>query len=247
MKVPIKIEPDRIKDAIVQVSFSSQYSYEILVGYLHKILASIDFKYNTINPISPDPKLIINNTVNINLTPLFIDKNNFVKIQLHQNNSLSFNMTSKYIGWDKYYSIINLTLNKLKENQIISSYNRVGIRYISEFFGIDILDKVKFNIDLSFPGKKIDSSTSNLKWKDQELFVNLNILSKIPLNQTININSELINFVSLIDVDIIKQNLQIAETKEIMEVIKHCHDKQKETFFSLLTDEFLSELNPLYE
>lgn len=241
MRVPIKIEPDRIKDSIVQVSFVSKYPYEVLIGYIYNVLTSNDFNYIA----GPQPQIVNPRGVsinNVNLSPQFIDKENLVRIQLQQSNFLNFNITSKYIGWDVYSRIISKVLILLKDAQIIVAYTRIGIRYVSEFFNIDVLDKVKFSIDASFPGKKIESSTTNLKWVDDDFQIVLNIVSKLPLPLN---NTK--DFVSLIDVDVIKQGFQIVDVVELLTLIDLCHKKQKEVFFSLLTEDFLSELNPQYE
>ncbi len=242
MKIPIKIEPDRIKDALVQVFYDSNLPYEILIGYVHNTLTSNGFKY--ITPFQERNKTN-QQQVNFNPTHLFVGPNDQVKIQIHPNRSLTFNSISNYIGWTKYRVIIEDVLRFLLKENNIHAFSRVGIRYISEFENIDILDKVKFGYDPSFPGTKIDNSTSNLKWKDESYDISLNLTSNLPVN-IIKEDQEAITSISLIDIDVIKRNFEIEDIGELMSTIDGCHLKQKFVFFSLLNKEFLSELNPVY-
>jgi hypothetical protein len=53
MKLPKKITPDRIKDAIVEVKYSSKYPFEVIVGLIFKALDD-SYKY-TNRPLSGIP------------------------------------------------------------------------------------------------------------------------------------------------------------------------------------------------
>ncbi|SFN24889.1 TIGR04255 family protein [Salegentibacter flavus] len=242
MKIPIKIEPDRIKDALMQVFYSSDLSYEILIGYVHKTLTNNGFRYVT--PFQEQSK-INGQQINFNPTHLFVGPNDQVKIQIHPNHSLTFNTISSYIGWTKYRELIENVLRILIDANNINSFSRVGIRYISEFENIDILDKVKFGYDQSFPGTEIDTSTSNLKWRDEGYSISLNLTSNLPVNITKEKQAP-ITSISLIDIDVIKQNFEIKDIGQLMKTIDDCHFKQKSVFFSLLNQDFLNELNPVY-
>lgn len=250
MKIPKKITPDRIRDAIVQVFFKSDYPYELLISYIHK--AFIDLKYEYIQIQQPSPVHptvnniegnIISQPISVNLSPLFIDKDHEVRIQLQPTMSINFNIAKKYIGWDKYFEKIKAVLDVLHSNKISISYSRVGLRYVSEFNDMDISNKVKFNYNTSFPNWEIKGSVTNLRLEEENKTVILNIALNHPVT---NPQNPSLQFVSLIDVDVIQEYFSTTDLNHFLSIINSCHDKQKEIFFSLLTPEFLNELKPEY-
>ena len=113
----------------------------------------------------------------------------------------------------------------------------------NEFNDMDISNKMKFNFGTSFPEWKIKGSATNLRLEDGDKTVILNIALNHPINNPQNPSTQV---VSIIDVDVIKEHISITDLSEFLDIINSCHDKQKEIFFSLLTDEFLNELNPEY-
>lgn len=250
MKIPIKIQPDRIKDSIVQVFFTSDLPFELLIGYFHRVLIKEQFHYisqpNIINQGLIEKQQQANQEININLSHLFVNDKKTVKLQIHPNKSLSFNNISAYIGWAAYSEYIDRVLNTLINADLIKSVNRVGVRYISEFQNINILDKIKFNYDTSFPGSPITTSQSNLRWIDGDKRISMNIASGIPVHGIVNDKGLEVEFISLIDVDVIKSDFDSIKLDSIIEIISATHNKQKEVFFSLLKEDFLNELNPVY-
>lgn len=248
--LPKKIVPDRIKDAIIQVFFINELPFELLIGYFHRLLSDINYNYisksNTIRENIANKEITKNHEININLTHLFVNEKHKIKLQIHPNKSISFNTLDNYIGWDNYSIYIEEVLKLLFEHKMIKAVTRTGIRYISEFQNIDILDKVKFSYDSTFIDSALKSSQSNLRWTEDEMDISLNIASRILTPGLINEKKQSIDFISLIDVDVIKKNFNLSNIDEIIDVINKCHEKQKFTFFSLLKDEFLNELNPEY-
>lgn len=249
MKIPKKITPDRIRDAIVQVFFISTYPYELLISYVHKVIIDLEYEYIQIQHPSIQPTVnnadgnIITQQISVNLSPIFIDKEHEVRIQLQPNGSINFNIAKNYIGWDRYFQKISLVLDALRNNKITVSYSRVGLRYVSEFNDMDISNKMKFNFGTSFPEWKIKGSATNLRLEVGDKTVILNIALNHPINNPQNPSTQV---VSIIDVDVIKEHISITDLSKFLDIINSCHDKQKEIFFSLLTDEFLNELNPEY-
>ncbi len=62
-----------------------------------------------------------------------------------------------------------------------------------------------------------------------------------------NENGDLVNIpTSIIDIDIIKEGFVEVELIKLLEEINIAQRKQKEIFFNLLKDSYLSTLNPEY-
>jgi uncharacterized protein (TIGR04255 family) len=134
----------------------------------------------------------------------------------------------------------------LTERNIILGFSRIGIRYISEFPNIDILDKIKLNFNMSGLNKPISNGNFRIEWQDSQHQIIANIGSKLPISSIIDTSERKPDFVSLIDIDIIIQDLEIEINDALFELLEVSHQKQKEIFFGLLDDDFLASLNPEY-
>ena len=64
-----------------------------------------------------------------------------------------------------------------------------------------------------------------------------------PENYQIN---DIKDTISVIDVDIIADNLTITNYEELIVQIENNHKKEKEVFFKLLNTNYLESLNPQY-
>lgn len=250
IKLPKKITPDRIRESIVQVFFNSNIPFEPLVGYMHRLFLNHDFDYTNRPirqfPINPELIPADASTIEIALIPQHFFFNEEIKIQLHQNNSLIFNCTNNYIGWSKFYAVIEKLLMELFQENLISNFTRVGIRYVSEFSNIDILEKVNFGFQMSVLDKPISNGTFRVEWREAQHRIIVNLGSKLPINSLLEPDGSKVEFVSLIDVDVINQEFEPCECNQLLSFLDNLHTNQKAVFFGLLKQEFLESLNPEY-
>ena len=249
MKLPKKITPDRIRDSIVQVFIKTEIPFEPLVGYLFGTLSEMGFAYSNELLKQPQKKTVTTqpNEIVVNLLPQHLYFNEEIKIQLHQSGSLIFNSVNKYIGWSKFASYIQSTLTKLVEQNVIQGYSRVGIRYISEFPNIDLLDKLNFSFNLQGLNQSLQNGSFRFEWNDSPHKIVVNLGMKLPIGVSTTVEGEKIDFISLIDIDVINMEVSITKNEELFAAIEAAHLKQKEIFFGLLREDFLESLNPDYE
>lgn len=241
MRIPTKITPDRIRDSIVQVFFSSDIPYIPLIGYFHSYLLN-NGKYEYIGDRNSGK-----NEIDLSfLNHLFVNSEAGVKISIHPNKSIIFNCTENYIGWTNYEKEIETVLNQLISVGIIKEVTRVGVRYTSEFPNIDILEKVNFGYNHEIDGIKIKSEKFTIECSDDNFRVIINLVSNAQVNPFMNIEEE-VHTLSIIDIDVINEKISQSDVKEVMSTIFNTHEKQKLTFFNLLKNDFISELNPEYE
>jgi uncharacterized protein (TIGR04255 family) len=156
--------------------------------------------------------------------------------------TITFSNTNKYIGWGSYYSFIEEKLDKINDTNVIHLPERIGVRYVN-FFDTQILDRV--NLNLSIQDHEVKSESTHIR---TELFDDkYQLVIQIVNNQNVTIQGKN-NFGSLIDIDCIynyeKSNSSLKDS--FLNVIDKAHDKEKENFFGLLLEDFLSDLNPVY-
>lgn len=243
LKIPVKITPDRIRDSIVQIFFQADIPFEPLIGYCYSTLSTLGWRYANRSPMQEAQKgLVIE--LSTGSQHFFIkDK---VRLQLFPNNSLAFNCISGYIGWNEYGIKIKSVINSLIDTGHFKMFRRIGIRYISEFANIDILEKIKFQATLPSINGEIKSRTYRFIFEESNIAKNIQIASKLPVNAILQETNVTVNFVSLLDVDIVKKSLNIKDAGGLWHEIDTLHTVEKQTFFGLLTEDFLQSLNPEY-
>lgn len=241
MRLPVKISPDSIKDSIIEVKYVSPIPFEILVGFIYNAL---DESYSYTN----QPKQVKQNlneiTFNIGgLNLFYTDK---LKIQLQQN-SIIFNCTDGYIGWADYKAEIEKALKQISTIKEIEFFERIGVRYISEYPEKDIKEVTRFSFEFGI--QEIQSDTfifrTEFVWDNYKIHLTLQhkspILSPIDKGTTFQLKQ-----VSIIDVDVISDGLKINDIQILFDKIEETHSKEKEVFFRILKEEFIQSLNPIY-
>lgn len=249
MKIPKKISPDRIKDSIVEIKYTSKLPFEVALGIFYK---SLDDTYTYTN--RPVGKQQLPNALPLNLLekfeiqvgsrPLFF--NDKIKIEL-QPNSIIFNSLNDYVSWDVYKFEIKKVLSQISMAGVVENYTRIGIRYISEYPNIDLKDCVKFSFSFGMPDIISDTFTFHSEFKQNDLRIILNISNNLSvLSPKSSSNQLAISQLSNIDIDVIMENITEQSFESLLSKIEVVHQKEKEVFFNLLSETFLATLNPIY-
>lgn len=249
MKLPKRIDPDRIKDAIIEVRFTTKLPFEVYLGLLYQSLDDT-FKY-TSRPIGPknlqfalpsegsrEIKFSLNSS-----SSLFY--NEHIKFEI-QPNSIIFNCFSKYLTWDIYQPQIHNVLTQIWKANVIESFTRVGIRYISEYPDTEIKSITKFSFSFGMPNINSDNYSFRTEFKNSDCRIILNLASRIPVVINMPSSAEQKGTLSTIDVDVIRENLEEKSLDSLLLVINQVHITEKEMFFKLLDEKFLASLNPVY-
>jgi uncharacterized protein (TIGR04255 family) len=231
MTVPRKITPDYLKDTIVEIRYSSAVSSELMLGTVSNLLSPDGFTY------TPDPNIAGNGN------GFFVKDKIRIQIPLPENIIIFNCIEDNYIGWDLYVLEIISVIEKLSEAEIIKSFNRTSIRYISEFRNIEIFKNIKGAINVDESGLKLENAILRLtdETDNTKTFVTVTNKGKRVLPQT----REIINS-SLVDINVFESFNPISDVNILKEKLEQLHRKQKETFFCLISDEFFQTLNPEY-
>lgn len=245
MKIPRKVTPNRIRDSIVEVRYNADVPFEALIGIFYQ--AFIDtFRY-TNRPLGKQQLPIAAPSswpqeITLSLGGLSLFHNDKIKIQL-QPNSLIFNCIGDYLGWEYYITEIENALTIFNGIIEVGSYTQIGIRYISEYPNLDLNHCVKFNYSFGLPDVKSDKYSFRSEFKLDEYKVILNLNNRLFI---ISDNSKKPTPASIIDIDVIEENINEKDFKTILTKLERIHLKEKELFFNLLDEKFLETLNPEY-
>lgn len=243
MKLPKIINPDRIKDSIVEVKFLSEFPFEVCIGLIFQSLDD-SYKYTNRPTFGQKNNSQTDGASEIKLEfgfPQSIFFNDKIKIEI-QPNSIIFNCIDKYLTWGLYKPEITRVLDQIFKSNVITSFNRVGVRYISEYPDRDIKEITKFDFSFGMPDVLSDNYAFRSEYKKSDCRIIINLKGKYPMLN----NDSTKKIISSIDVDVIKESLSVNNLTNLYDVIEELHTMEKTTFFSLLKEEFLTSLNPKY-
>ncbi len=234
MDLPRKINPCPILDALLEIRFSSKMHPSAVFGILYNVLKD-EFGKVVNLPILQLPESVRAADSNLKFKPHYrISNENFV-VQIGPD-VLSISSFPKYVGWNKFSKTIFNVLEKVENVGIIDSILRLGIRYVN-FFESNIYNEIDLKVLIA--NKEIDYNNTIIRSeiKQQEF----NSTLQIGNNATSKDKKG-----SFIDIDTFKINDLGNFFSTKVQIINEGHEKEKELFFSLLSDKFLSKLNPEY-
>lgn len=235
-----KIEPDNIKDSVVEIRFSSSYPNDLILGIIFEKLKksfkvlkrdsegnaiqiqksneNIEFKLE-----KHKPTILHDEEISITLNP----------------NALVFNCLNGYLLWPNYFKKIKTILSSLIETEIFDTFNRIGLRYINEYINKQIEDVVNFEFKFGIPDVVSDKFNFRTEFNMENHLVILNL---IKTNVTHKITSEVVP-VCYVDIDVINQGLDLKDLESLLKKIDEVHSLEKEIFFNkLLKPKFLESL-----
>jgi len=234
MKIPKKINPDRLVDAIVAVRFESDLPAEVLLGV---IFQSLNDSY-----IYSNKNISKNQFPNGNSVKNSLFYNDRIKVMVLEN-SLIFNILTEYIGWEHYKKEISNFIELIqKKGSPIKTFTKASVRYISEYKDVDLRNILNFNFTFGMSDVKSEVFTFRSEFEKDKQRVFLHLQNKIISKR---INNDL-NKISVIDIDVMNDRLTCSNIQELLEEISKAHNLENEIYFNLLKEDFLKTLNPIY-
>ena len=243
LRLPKKITPSPIAEAIFEIRFASDIPGTALCGIFYPTISTF-ISGSAIEelPIVQLPPVVRDNDPNLRFQPHYkVAKENFVFA--FGPNSISFSCLSPYSGWDEWTKFFFPILEDLEKLDVLKNakINRLGLRNINKIDG-KLLEHTKtvFAID----------NTSLAPYKTQihsEFFENDNL---IILNMANDIGQQKKDIISVFDIDCVK-NVNapfVTLKKDIIEsgMLDSLHETNKKFFFGLLKEDFLEKMNPEY-
>lgn len=241
--IPKKISPDRIKDSILLLNYTSNIPYPILLGKIYDVLTKQgDFilPLTPLNTKSTQPEFTqqLNNSNELTLVSEdWLLVNNVIKIQLRPY-VLVFNCVNEYPSWDVYLPEVLKVLELLEGIGHIIRYNSFQLRYINHFQNIDLIDKVKVDLENKYSYEQQNTVFRRTLVNGTNSII-INIANKL-------LSNEKPHFVSVIDIAVSDESIKIQSISELQSVFNEAHRIEKEIFFDTLTPSFIDSLNPVY-
>ena len=235
--LPVSIDPCPIIEAIFEMRFESSYPRDAIFGIIYKQFKDEFHKVIQL-PVLQLPPAVREQDPNLRFTPHYkITADNFT-IQIGPN-VFSLINTTKYCGWKLFFEKIKETYRRLSELEVMEKRNRTALRYINVFENLNIFDESTFEINLQ--GRKIGGNR-------------MNVLTEMPYDSGTS-DLKVVNFAevrvegkilrgSIIDID---TKVMVDRYADFSDAINRAHQAEKALFFSLLKEDFLQTLKPVYQ
>lgn len=235
-KLPNKISPCPIIEAVFEIRFESDLPDDAIFGVIYSVFRE---KYRKVEqlPILQLPQIVRTQDPNLIYAPHYrLSKENSV-IQIGPK-IFSLANVGEYMGWDSFFKLIEETYSKVENTGVISSLNRIALRYINIFQEINILDKADFCASIG--GKSLS---------DEKINFSAEILAEKSVSQIKIINSAEAVISgkkvtgSIIDID---SSVNLKEFDDFSSAVQYSHMEEKKLFYKVLGEQFTRTLNPEY-
>lgn len=239
MKLPEKITPCPIVEAIIEIRFESDLPGDATFGIAYNAFKD---EYSSVEklPILQIPDAIRSKDPNLMFSPHYkLQKENFL-LQIGPK-VFSLVNTKEYSGWDLFSEKAYETFDKISQLGIAKQIIRVGLRYVNIFKGLDIYEKSNLKMILH----ENSFNTSKLNLTAEVPADNCVNLLRMINNAEVMIENETLSG-SIIDIDTVPEKISGGFFDNMKEIIEKAHVEEKKLFFGLLKDDFLESLNPEY-
>lgn len=235
MRLPKKITPCPLVESIFELRFESQIPADAIFGIVYSQFKE-DYPKVEPLPIQQLPEQIRTNDPNLMFSPHYklLGENFLIQVGPKV---FSVVHAQEYKGWDFFFAEIKRSVEKFQKTEIASEITRAGLRYINVFKDMDVFSRSTINLSI---GERNLESCSKSITADISSGSFTNTL-RMANNAEINIQGDVFNG-SVIDID-----TYIVNPQEIINEAEKAHIEEKNIFFSLLKDDFISDLNPDYE
>ena len=239
-RLPIKIDPCPIVEAVLELRFITSESWRTLPGLL---FAHIRERYPEQKdlPLARFDEEIRRLDPAFTYQPLIQFLSRDFLIQFGPRVVGLVTKPNQYPGWAAVEKEMTWLLAELRELGFITEGERLGVRYIN-FFSADIFKKLR-----------LDVMTGEKRLSGGELSITT-VLRKPPLRARLQVaNSAILGtgndaqHGSILDVDVWLGSLDFEVFQNDLARFREAHELEKQIFFGLLAPEFLDSLNPIYE
>ena len=238
-KIPIKIDPCPIIEAVVDFRFDSEMPADAIFGIIYKSFREEFHDKVEKLPILQIPEAIRSQDPNFRFQPYYRFQNENYLLQIGPR-VINFINQESYLGWDTFYTRIKDALLKVQGLELVAKFNRLGIRYIN-MFSFDIYDRINLEILMSGARLRANQTTVRTIIQAGNFTTNLQIVNNAQIATTNALKTG-----SVIDIDtyIEHDNLPIFPNPD--KIIGDAHNEEKRLFFDLLKDDLIAEMNPVY-
>lgn len=237
-----KISPCPIIETVIQINCTFTVDQDVVVGLIYSLLQDkTDASSLQIEklPILNLPEEIRRADQNLRDKPWYKINcgDHFIMIGLF---GIALGITPPYKGWNLFKSFSVKVFNILRDH-VIKDVSAISLKYLDFFSNVNIFEKI--NCDFRLNGMQITAIPTIFRTElpDGNFIKIIQITNGVHLyNQTLGIDSD----GSLIEINLFTRNVSVEKFDQIT---NEAHLIQKESFFELLSEDFLKTFKVEYE
>lgn len=237
VKLPKKVDPCPILQAIVELRFDSTLPNDAIFGIIYKEFQD-DYPNVEELPILQLPEIVRKQDPNLLYKPNYrLSKNEEFVFQVGAK-MVSLAINKPYTGWQLFSEKLHNHIERVDSLNLSNSYSRIGIRYINGF-DCNMFEKINLSVDMGSQSLMHFDTSMRSNIPTGHFTSALNIVNYAQVTKT---TTEVCKG-SIIDIDTFQEN----PTGDINDLLEAGHVEEKKLFFTLLKQDFVKqELNPEY-
>lgn len=239
-RLPIRISPCPILEAVLEIRFVTAADWTLLPGLLYTQIKDRYPKSEKL-PIAEMPEEFLRSIPNLVHAPRmrFHGEGFFVQLGPRVVSLLSH---GEYPGWQATKKELSWLLERLELAGFVHEGERLGLRYIDFFQDEDIFSQLVLDV------RSGGESVSGVEMNFATVFRRGDFTSRLVLNNgaMMTRGNEMVSG-SILDLDVWLEASEFDVFDNAAQRFEEAHRCNKEIFFGLLRTDFLDSLAPQYE
>ena len=245
-ELPKELKRCPLIETVFEVRFTSSLPDEAVFGVIYQALLPQFPQFQTVSlPILQIPPEVRKRDPKLNFqTHYHLISDNLV-IGIGPK-SIGFSNRAPYKGWQAFKEFILSALDEIVKTKAIDTVQRSSIRYIN-IIHTPLFSATRLCISLGTENLASSAVTTFHTEIPQEN--GLLVVLQLNNNVGVSINGQQNQIASVIDIDAlcVEPKDKSSFQKGMSEGLDKLHILEKQTFFGLLTEDFLSSLEPVYD
>jgi len=238
-KLPTRITPCPIVEAVLEVRFVTERGWTVLPGLLHQHIRD-RYREPEDLPLAAMPEKFRESQSQFTYQPLASFAGEGFSVGLGPR-VLSLAVTGEYPGWSVVNKELDWLLAKVEAANFISEGERIGIRYV-DFFECDLFPNLE--IQPHCHGEPLTGFETSLTIA----FRRERFTARLILHNSVSVKTdEGPRSGSVFDLDLSLAASDFDLFEDGRNRFREAHRLNKEIFFGLMKPEFLSTLSPTYD
>lgn len=245
MRVPKKLQIVPILEALFEIRFESNTPEDTNIGIIYNEFKN-DFGLPSNLPLMNIPMDVRSKDPNFRYQAYqrLASKDGKFLLQYGQRTISLHCVNYKYDVFQSYQDKINDLIERLDKLQIVTSVNRIGLRYI-DFLTDSEIPGYKFsdlNLNINIAGMGFgDNFSCSTEFKAHNSSHRTQIFKMIQIQHEGNSKQG-----DMIDIDSFTTK-EIKDLKSIKAIVPDIHEEQKKIFFGIMGEKVTALLGPTYE
>ena len=245
MRIPRKITPDGLTDAVVVIAYeAAQIPLEKLEKQLEQVFRAQGFQQLSATKqetVEGQPTAVTYSSVDGLIVGSRLGQIGFNGVPAAGE---PLEKAGPYIGWAAYRQLLSSILEPLMTANILKDWSLVVVRYINILPWLPVAEQLR--MAPAFPMPEGLTAAPTFEYRLNWPATDDGFRVRLRLTDQAKRPGETAERGTLFDVEVTLQRNGVGFTN-LQEAIELAHQKQKEVFFGLLSPTFLDSLQPEYD